>query len=504
MFTEEQIKNLKEKAETLLIEKFSCGKDRDAELLANQILKINPQDVKVVQLLGLIKHRQQDYKSALDLFHKAIQMEPENFENYNNIGLCYSGMGQYEKAIEYLEKAKNIKSDLDYIHANLGLQYRSTKDFSKAIKCFITALSIKETPETWSMLGGAYGEVRDLFKAENCFLSAIRLKKDFAAAHVDLASIYQYRGKWKEAWKEYEWRFQLYEQSKFWDVLFDPSKRLKTGMNVQNKRILVHSEQGTGDTIHFSRYLKYLKDNEAYVILHCWDSLKPLFENMADEFYTKEPTQIPPHTERDENFEIPKYDYHCSIISLPYFLDLDFIPNDNYLKSNKKFNTEDYKDKFKIGIVWAGNPQHPNDKYRSCKLKYFKKIHDLKNVKLFNLQKDMRPRMYRFENDPIDLTDGAEDLKIVDVSAFQEDYSCTAAIIESMDLIITVDTSILHLAGAIGKKTYGLISWNGDWRWKIDGHKTEWYPSVELIRQSELDDWDSVFNVLYEKVKQLL
>ena len=486
MFTEEQIKNLKEKAETLLIEKFSCGKDRDAELLATQILKIDQNNSKILQLLGLLKHKQQEYKLALEYFEKALSIEPENFENYNNIGLCYSGLGNFSESIKALEKAKELKPNTDYIYANLGLQYRSNKQIEKSIKCFEKALSIKETAETWSMLGGAYGELRDLSKAESCFLAAIRLNKLFAAAHVDLASIYQYRGQWKEAWKEYEWRFELYEQSKFWNFLFDPSKRLKCNQNIKDKRILIHSEQGTGDMIHFFRYIKYMKEAGAYVILHCWESLKPLFENSVDEIYTKEPTEIPGFEHREETFDIPKYDYHCSVISLPYVLNMNFIPNKPYLKSTKKFNTEDYKDKFKIGIVWAGNPQHPNDKYRSCKLKEFKKIHDIPHVKLFNLQKDMRPRMYRFENDPIDLTEGSEHFKIVDVSEFQLDYDYTAAIIEAMDLIITVDTSILHLAGAIGKPTFALISWNGDWRWKLEGKDTEWYPSVKLFRQKKI------------------
>ena len=500
MFNEEEIKNIKEKAETLLIDRFSCGKDRDAELLATQILKIDPNNAKIIQLLGLLKHKQQDYNAALDYFKKSTLIEPNNFENYNNIGLCLSGLGKYNEAIEVLEKAKALRPDLDYIYSNLGLQYRSNKQIDKAIACFENALEIKESAESWSMLGGCYGEIRDLSKAESCFIAAIKLNKDSAAAHVDLASIYQFRGQWKEAWSEYEWRFKLYEQSKFWDFVFDPDKRLKCGQNINDKRILIHSEQGTGDMIHFFRYVKFMKQKGAYVILHCWESLKPLFESEVDEIYTKEPAEIPGYKYRDADFDMPIHDYHCSIISLPYILDMNFIPNDPYLKSTKNFNTEDYKDNFKIGIVWAGNPQHPNDKYRSCKLKDFKKIHDSPHVKLFNLQKDMRPRMYRFEDEPVDLTDGADNFKIVDASEFQKDYDYTASIIEAMDLIITVDTSILHLAGSLGKPTFALISWNGDWRWKLDGKKTEWYPSVKLFRQKNLNDWDYVFEEIYEEI----
>lgn len=497
MFTEEQVRNIKESAEKLLLEKFKSGNDRDCELLASQILKVDPTNAKIIQLLGLLKHKQQNYDAAQSLFENLIVIEPENYENYNNLGLCLSGQGKYADAVEALKKAAELRPDLDFVHSNLGLQHRNNKNIDDAIAHFDTALSLKPTAESFSMLGGCYGELRNLKKAEECFRSAIALNPDFPGAHVDLASIHQFRGEWDKAWPEYEWRFKLYEQSRFWDVIFDPAKRLKPGIDVAGKRVLIHPEQGTGDMIHFFRYVRFLKEKKAHVILHCWESLRGLLQVGVDEIYTKEPANIPPHHERKADFGMPEHDLHCSIMSLPYVLDMKEIPRNPYIKNYELFDASPYKNVKKIGIAWAGNPQHPNDKWRSCMLREFKILHDMENTKLFSLQKDIRPRKYRFEGKAVDLTDGAENMKVIDVSNMLDDFSKTAAVIAEMDAIVTVDTAILHLAGAMGKRTIAMIAESCDWRWGLEGSSTTWYPSVTLVRKNG-DDWGSAFSMAHK------
>ena len=502
MFTEEQVRNIKESAEKLLLEKFKIGNDRDCELLASQILKIDPQNSRVMQLLGLLKHKKQDYKEAKSLFERLIEIEPNNYENYNNLGLCLSGLGKYAEAVDALKKAINLRPDLDFVHSNIGLQYRNCKKIQNAIEHFNTAISLKQTAETFSMLGGCYGENHDLAKAEECFRRAIAINPDFPGAHVDLASIHQFKGEWDKAWPEYEWRFKLYEQSRFWDVIFDPDKRLKPRGDVAGKRVLVHPEQGTGDMIHFFRYVRFLKGMGAHVILHCWESLKGLLKSGVDEIYTKEPANIPPHYERTVEFGMPEHDFHCSIMSLPYILESKEIPNSPYIKPCESFDASSYNGFRKIGIAWAGNPQHPNDRWRSCMLREFKVLHDIEKTKLFSLQKDIRPRKYRFDEKIIDLTEGADNMKIVDVSQMLDDFSKTAAVIAEMDAIVTVDTAILHLAGAMGKRTIAMIAESCDWRWGLNGSKTDWYPSVTLIRK-EGDDWSTAFSTAANLLREM-
>lgn len=499
MFTQENIKELVSSGLDIANKKFSEGKTEDAEIVVKQVLKVDPTNQQGLQLLGLIKHKRNEHEKAIEIFEKALTYAPENIENHNNLALCYAGIGNYSKAIELLEKAV-AKNPKGFMYSNLGLQYRNNKDIEKAIDSFEKSLAIEPTAHTWGMLGGCYGEKQNLDKAEECFRKSLEINPNFAPGHLDLASIYQLRGEWEKAWEEYEWRFEVYQQTKFWQQIYEPEKKWH-GENLLGKRIIIHSEQGAGDAIHFVRYVPLIKNLGAYTIIHCWESLESLFKPLADEVYTKDPSLIPIYQKRTTDFNMPAYDFHCSMMSLPYLLKCKEIPGTPYLQTDKTLNMEDYRGLFKIGIIWGGNPQHPNDANRSCKLNYFRSIYELPNVKLFSLQKDTRPRAYRFMPTPIDLTDGADDMKIVDVSEFMNNFEDTAAIIKGMDLIISVDTAVLHLAGALNKPTWAALAWNSDWRWKIEGETTDWYPSVKLFRQPKSGDWESVFKAITNRLQ---
>ena len=254
----------------------------------------------------------------------------------------------------------------------------------------------------------------------------------------------------------------------------------------------MYCEQGTGDMIQFVRYVPRLTAMEANVILDVPPSLETLFTPFGK-------TRI---EYRDE-----PYDYHCSILSLIYLLNIpqgEYAENVPYLEAQPLLDMTDYASNFKIGIVWAGNPGHPNDINRSCHLSLFRKIANLPNVKLFSLQKETSKRVYSSNpNNQIDLSDNCDDLKVVDMADFLIDYKATASVVNEMDLIITVDTSVLHLAGALGKETWGLIPYNPDWRWQASGSTNVWYPSVILYRQQVPGDWESVFEKIYQDLRVL-
>lgn len=499
MFSPEKTSELISSGLKIATDQFSNGRIEDAEIVAKQVLKVEPDNQQGLQLLGLIKHKKNENEKAIEIFEKALSMEPDNIENQNNLALSYAGVGNYSKSIELFEKAANMSSK-GFIYSNLALQYRNNKNIDKAIENFEKALKLEETAATWGMLGGCFGEQHNLDKAESCFRKALAIEPNFAPAHVDMASIYQLRGEWTKAWEEYEWRFEVYQQTKFWQQIYEPEKKWK-GESLNKKRIMVYSEQGIGDAIHFMRYVPLLKTLGAHTVIHCWDNIESLFKPLADETYTKEPSQIPVYHKRPANFDIPNYDYHCSAISLPYLLKCEDIPKAPYLHTTKTINLDDYKGFYKIGIVWGGNPQHPNDANRSCKLRQFRPIYELPNVKLFSLQKDTRSRAYRFEPQPIDLTEGAEDMQIVDVSEFMNSFEDTATIIKGMDLVISVDTAVSHLAGALNHPVWMLLAWNPDWRWKLIGDTTEWYSSAKLFRQPQIGDWDSVFQTIKDRIK---
>lgn len=499
MFTEQEIKNLVKQALDVALVKFKKEFYHDTEVILEQTLKVSPDNVDVLQLLGLTKHAKHEYKEAIKCFEKALSIDSNNSENLNNIALCHSSLGEYKIAIEFIQKAIALKPETGYLHSNLGLQYRNIEKLNEAMECFEKALSLNPTAITWSMLGGCYGEKKDIDKAHKCFEEALKLEPDFAGGHVDLATTYKMKGEYEKAWTHYEHRFKVYSQLKIFEIIFDPNKKWD-GSDPEGKKILVHGEQGVGDYIHFVRYVKYLKEKGAYIILHCDEALKSLYEPLANELFTTDPVQIPPYDKRD-NFKMPEHDYHCSVMSLPFLLKMKNIPNEKYLFCKEKIDLCKYDNYFKIGIAWSGNPQHPNDKNRSIQLKRFSELHDLPNVKLFSLVTDIRPRQYRFEKEIIDLTADCDHMKIVDMSPFIKNFYDTATILNSLDLIITVDTSLLHLAGSLGLPVWGLIPFNPDWRWGLTGENTIWYPSMRLFRQTTKGDWNEVFKRILEEVK---
>jgi len=481
MFSKADVSKLVHQAIDAAFNKFKAGHYQDAEVILAQTLKVSPENTQALQLLGLVKHNTGQFADAVGFFNRSLEIEPDNPENYNNLGLCYSGIGKFDEAITNLKKAIELNPDCACFYSNLGLQYRHKEDLDAAVQCFQKSLAISETETTWGMLGGCYGEKLELEEAERCFKKALSIKPSFAGAHVDLANVYHLQGRWEEAWKEYEWRHEVFEQLKIWKLLYDQEK-LWRGEPLDGKRILVHGEQGHGDTINFLRYVKSLKGD---VTVHCAEELAPLLESHVKVF-VGDPTVI-------SREELPEHDCHCSLMSLPYLLRDVPISTEPYLKTARKIDLSTYSDFFKIGIVWAGNPQHPNDARRSCRLANFHGVHDIPGIKLFSLVKDVRPRIYRLKSDPIDLTEGSGDMKIVDMAPLMGNFEDTAAIINSLDLIVSVDTAVLHLAGAMGKPAYALLPWNCDWRWSQTGDKTVWYPSVRIFRQERPGDWTSVF-----------
>jgi len=487
MFTEEKIKSLFKKAIEKALEHFKAGEYKSAELILQQFLRTQEDNLDALQLLGLVRYKRGDYKKGIEYLKRAIEIKPDSAENHNNISLCYSSLGQFDNSIKHMKKAVEINPESAHYHSNLGFQYRQTKELKKSEISLKTSLEIKETPYSWCMLGGVYGEQRNLTDAEHCFKQAVEFNPDFAEAHLDLAYLYHLRGEWGKAWPEYEYRFQCFEQNKIWLKIYVSEKKWDGKASLKGKKIILYSEQGIGDAIHFVRYTSLIKKLGAHVTIHCSPDLKTLFQSHADEIITDHPVDFS-NTEK----ELPNYDFHASLLSIPYLLENPPIPKAPYLYSTKTADLSQYDNFYKIGIVWAGSPLHPNDAHRSCYLKQFRPIHDLPGVKIFSLQKDNRKRMYRFSTKPVDFNEGSEDMKIIDMTEFMGDFNDTASIINELDLIITVDTAVLHVAGAINKPAWALITYNPDWRWKLDGMTTELYPSVRLFRQTSPGDWKSV------------
>lgn len=473
MFEPQEVKELVSQALQSSCDFFRQDKLQDSALLTQQILKIDPSNVPALQLLGLIEYRQKNYEKALEFFQQALEIDSTNNETHNNIAICYSALHNYDKAIEHLNATKKA----DHVtYGNLASQYRKKRDFDSAIEYFETALGMQNDPHLLVGLGGVYGEANDMPKAIEYFEKAIELDPDFTPAHVDLSYAYHLMGRWEEGWREYEFRHDYYQEFKKWERLYPPEKRWN-GCDLNGKKLVVYCEQGWGDIFNFLRFVP----KEAVL-----DVPVPIRGLLEKHGYT---------IERPE-----EYGYHCSMMSLPYLLNIDQedVWKGPYIHTTKKADFGQYTG-CKIGIVWAGGPRHPRDRTRSCPLRLFKPLVNLPNTHLFSLQKDLRVR-----NFPgfglVDLAEGA-DFKLIDMSQFLDDWENTAAIVNQMDIIVTVDTAIAHLAGSMGKKVFAMIGYNPDWRWRLSGETTIWYPTVRLFRQENYGDWESVIQSITEALR---
>lgn len=481
-----------EKCESL----FNSGRFKECEIILDQLLKVDPENFKALQLLGLCYYRKSENEKAIEKFSESLKIDSLNSENYNNMSLCYSKIGEIEKAISNMEKAIELNPEKANYYSNLGMLCRQAGDTERAIELYEKAIDLDpDSHYSWMNLGSAYGSLKCLDKAISCFEKSIQIE-DKPQYHVDLAYAHHLKGEMKKGWEEYEYRLSYFPQLRKARETYDEDKRWTGDQSISNKKIVIYSEQGQGDVIQFSRFVpKICSLNPSSIVLKVPESLKNLISFDSDSISV---------TSKD----VEEYDYHCSVISLPYLLGIEDLsmPTDGSfgIRKNKKIDLSDYSESFKIGIVWAGNPQHPNDLNRSCPLRFFKPIEEVEGVKLFSLQKDLRPRAYPHHPCPINLTEGAEDMKIVDMSKSMESFEDTASIIRELDLVITADTSVVHLAGSIGKETWTLLPFNPDWRWTLEGEQTDWYPNMKLFRQSEPNGWVGLFeNVKAELVKKL-
>ena len=313
------------------------------------------------------------------------------------------------------------------------------------------------------------------------FDKAIKIKPDYANAYFYKSIIQLQQGDYLSGWKNYEWRWKTSDfpspKRDFKQPYWDGKKSLT------NKVILIHGEQGLGDHILFIRYINLIKPIASKVLLEVDKKLVKLF---------KESEIIENIYERGER--LPEFDYHCPLLSLPlkFSTTIENIPSKNqyiFPKSSRVKKWEKFfdKQKFNVGIAWITN-KITQVHGRSISLNNFKEISSLKKTQLYSLQ------IYEAENE-IKKKDPNLNLKLFNKNFDQEaPFIDTAAVIKNLDLVISIDTSIAHLAGALGCKTYLLLSDKPHWTWMLDKPNTHWYSSMKIYRKSRINNWTNIFD----------
>ena len=511
---------------------------------------LNPYSLQAHLLMAAILNKEGKPKYALQHFKRALTIKPDNTDCLNEIGLIYLGLHKFDTAKQYLEKALAIKPDSISALNNLAVIYQHQRAWLKALNNYTKILAIspedvvclknkanlcriiQRNPEAircyrkiiginpndadaLNELGVMFFDLGKYGHAYQYFTKAIELKPTNARYLNNLASVYKSLGQYDEAIKKYSlaikyapnhfvykfnrgliylllgkyrlgWFANEYRSYKkehipvnaFIQSLGDVSE-WHSKEPLENKKILIIAEQGIGDFIQFMRYAEFLKKEGATIVVYVPKAIRPLLKEcpFVDEFY---------NTKMD-------IDYYICVLSLPYAFhtNVNNIPqNTPYLFANpKKINA--FKKIFNrtvlnVGLAWAGRELHSNDRNRSIAFEKLKPLFSLKNnVCFYSLQVGKRAQ---------DIQTFGESDNVIDLSPHIQTYADTVALISHLDLVISVDTSVAHVTGAMEKPCWLLLPYVPDWRWLVEGNKSQWYPSMTLFRQKERMVWDNVID----------
>lgn len=463
-------------------ELLQLGLYQDCLKIINQALKIDPENYEFLKIKSLALFIDNQLEYSKELLLKLIEINPSDIDNYENLGQIYLKLKCLEKAHENMIKCCELSKKEKYV-INISLFYKFIGKLETAIQTMEFFIKHETyTNESIKLLGILHGQNKQYKRSINYLNQALLAEPENPQIHTDLAYCYHMINEWNKAWKHYEYR--LFKKSPITDKInkyFDPNKKLKNKHDLFNKKIVIYCEQGIGDYINFIRFIP----NKENILLEAPPPIKSLLQKIGYKTFNL-----------GDSIE---YDFHCSVMSLPYILNNQIISKNKYIYIDEKYDFSKYKG-FKLGIVWGGNPAHPNDKFRSLNLKYFDNLTKISNINVFSLQKDTRLRVYyENPNEKIDLT--SESIgSYINLSDKMYDFLDTAKIINSLDLVISVDTSVMHLSSAMGVETWGLISQYPDWRWGDVGSDNKWYDSLILFRNK--DNWESVFEKIEYKLKE--
>jgi tetratricopeptide (TPR) repeat protein len=508
MFTEQEVLKLIadsiEKSIILMRE----GKNSEAELILKQASKVKPDSQDVLQLLGLTKYRQGKYQDAIDVF-TGMLAKTQSPDTYNNLGLCYASTNDNMRARSNLRRATEIDPENADYRNNFGMACRKDGDLEKALQNLKKATMLAPDRKHFHLnLGSLFGEMHWLDMSEKSLKRAIELDPEFAAAHVDLAYCYHLQGKWEEGFKHYEYRFQNFPRMNKWIDHFGKDRLWDGSAKTDNRHMVVWCEQGVGDAVMFSRYLRPLaeKTNAKITMVTNLLDTHSFFDTQKDALGLTNVLLAKPDN----------YDYHCSIVSLPNLLQLGPIPPAKLNVKRWDWGGNRTDSALKVGVCWAGSPAHPLDRDRSVNIKRFEPLTEINGARIISLQREHCPRAYHDDPRPVNLSEGWEKSKIENIDDREPwpDLAGLADWIKGLDLVITVDTAVLHLAGSLGVQTWGLLPYNPDWRWKLpefcankspgSPDKTPWYDTVYLFRQPARGDWDSVFRTVTAELRGMV
>lgn len=444
-------------------------------------LQLQPNATHTQRNLGDALHAAGRSEEAIAAYRTAIAMSPSDAAAYNNLGNVHLHIGQLEEAAVCYERAVQSDPQLIVSLNNLGDVLTKLDRPEDGLACLQRVLALDPNfPDGHLNMGVAYWRMARFDEAEACYRRAIALRPDFADAHLNLGVSLLLHSLYEEGWHEYEWYRRSAANAGRLRHFTTPAW---DGSPAEGKTILTYADQGFGDTLQFLRYLPQLlaQSRAARILVECQRPLIPLVQQLGNaqiEFIPRDPSQpVPAH-----DFQLPLFNLPLALRSYePMAIAEPYLHADKQKRAGWRGRLAP-SNSVRVGVVWAGNSVHADDRRRSMRPEMLQPILRVPGVTFVNLQIEPRGPLPSVLNEA----------GVIDPREHIADFTDSAALLAELDLIITVDTSIAHLAGALGRPVWTMVSFVPDWRWGMGRTDTPWYPTMRLFRQPRPGDWAAV------------
>ena len=463
--------------------------DADAAFRSwSRVIELDPRHADALSWVGCVHLEAGRIDNAIARFQQAIAANPRHYHAHDNLGIALRKRGELDEAIQWHRRAIALNPDLPEAHDHLGSTLAEMDRIEEAIASHRQAVTLKPAYAAGhSNLATAYVLALRLDDAIASFHRALEVEPANPSVHWNYSNALLLAGRFDEGWKEYEWRWQAPELKKSKPAYAGPEWR---GEDLTGKTLLLYGEQGFGDVLQFVRYAAMARERGANVLLVPQPELARLLATV-------------PGVSRVivAGDPLPAYDFHVSLLSLPFLFRtrLESIPRSVPYLSADKARVQSWRARLensralKAGLIWGGRKSLRFDRLRSCALSDFAPLARVEGVDFYSLQTGEQAVQAGSPPSGMSLTDWTGELA---------DFADTAALMENLDLVISVDTAGAHLAGALGKPTWLLNRYQTEWRWLLDREDSPWYPTMRIFRQPKPGGWKAVMEQVAGELKK--
>jgi len=486
------------------------GKLEEAVAQCRKALGVRPDYPAAHVNMGSALLDQGKTEEAVACFQHALRIDPNLAEAHNNLGTAFTRQDKFPEASNCFREALRLRPNYAQAHYNLATVHQAEGQLDEALDCYEYALSCDAgfAPAHYNV-ATVHQTEGQLDEALDSYKHALDCDAGFAEAHFNRALLWLLQGKWAQGWAEYEWRWARNNLTRrhFPQPLWD-------GSDLAGRTILLYAEQGLGDTLQFIRYLPLVKERGGKAILECQPTLLPLLAGFqGSDLLLAQGSALPAFDAQAPLLSLPGI-FHTTLASIPApvpYLDADAGLVEHWKsrksevgsrKSEHLHLTSDIRHRtsdFLVGIAWQGEPGFRNDRQRSIPLARFAPLARVEGVQLISLQKgpgaEQLPALAR-QFPVLDLGSGLDEAS----GAFMD----TAAVMKNVNLVISSDTAVPHLAGALGVPVWVALPLVPDWRWLLRREDSPWYPNMRLFRQTRYGNWEDVFERMAKELKAVV